>query len=366
MSQKDNVIRIMVTGTRGIPEIQGGVERHCQSLYPRMKGVDITIARRRPYINRHTDISWPSISYLDLPSTRIKGFEAVWHTFLATIVAIFRRPDIVHTHNIGPGLFIPLLKLFRIPVVMTYHSANYEHAKWGKAAKRLLRFAESVSLRYADHIIFVNKAKRATFSQKILDKSTWMPNGVESQQHSSAHDKIDSFGLKPGEYLLAVGRITPEKGFEYLVQAVQDMPAVSQVAIVGGADHDTEYLDRLHALDKKGKAVFTGALTGEALRQLYSHARLFVLSSVNEGFPLVLLEAMAYKLPVIASDIPATDIPQLQIRQKFRAGDVMALRQAITSALAVDATVASYDLTEYNWEKIAARTEQILRQNTRK
>ena len=47
-----------------------------------------------------------------------------------------------------------------------------------------------------------------------------------------------------------------------------------------------------------------GYVDGEFLRQLYSHARLFVLPSYNEGFPLVLLEAMSYHLPILASEYP--------------------------------------------------------------
>ena len=101
-------------------------------------------------------------------------------------------------------------------------------------------------------------------------------------------------------------RLTPEKGLEYLVEAANRLPQITQVVIAGASDHDSAYRNRLEQLDVNHKVIFTGFTTGEDLRQLYSHARCFVLPSVNEGFPMVLLEAIAYGLPILCSDIPGT------------------------------------------------------------
>ena len=93
------MIKICVMGTRGFPFIQGGVESHCESLYP-LFGDDhlLIIFRRKPYVNSFC--TYQNIRFIDLPSTKIKGFETVFHSFLSTCFCLFLRPDIVHIHNI--------------------------------------------------------------------------------------------------------------------------------------------------------------------------------------------------------------------------------------------------------------------------
>ena len=133
-------MKVCVIGTRGFPFIQGGVEKHCEMLYPQLKNVEVTVFRRKPYVTDSSE--YENIKFIDLPSTKIKGFEAVLHSLLASIYAIWIKPDVVHFHNIGPALFSPLIKIFSIPVVLTYHSPNYEHKKWGKLARMILKFSE--------------------------------------------------------------------------------------------------------------------------------------------------------------------------------------------------------------------------------
>lgn len=162
---------------RGFPQIEGGVEKHCESLYPRIDDkINITVYRRKPYVKENG--LYKNITFIDLPSTKIKGVEAFFHSFIASIDAMKRKPDLVHYHNIGPALFCPIVKLRRIPVVLTYHSPNYEHGKWGKCARILLKFSEKIALKYADEIIFVNKFQMQKYNEKILKKSIYVPNGI--------------------------------------------------------------------------------------------------------------------------------------------------------------------------------------------
>ena len=95
------------------------------------------------------------------------------------------------------------------------------------------------------------------------------------------------------------------------------------------------------------------------MRQLYSHARLYVLSSVNEGFPLVLLEAMNYKLPIIASNIPATDIPQMSADNYFQTQNSDSLAEAIKRKLSNPQLICEYELGEYDWDRIAEQTLEV-------
>ncbi|MGN0231911.1 MAG: glycosyltransferase family 4 protein [Muribaculaceae bacterium] len=352
---------IAVIGIRGFPGVQGGVEIHSENLYPIMPDVHIRVYRRKPYLTQQSLVSYPNIEYIDLPSTRIKGFEAVFHTFLCVLHIIFHRPHLVHVHNIGPGMFAPLLRLFGLKTVMTYHSPNYEHKKWGLIARCILHMSEFLSLTFVNRIIFVNKFQMEKYSKRVLNKSVYIPNGINRCIPSTSTSFLNEIGVERHGYVLAVGRITPEKGFEHLIRAVNASAAVKHLVIAGACDHDSQYLKTLKQLDINHKTIFTGFTFGENLNQLYSHARLYVLSSVNEGFPLVLLEAMNYSLPIVASDLPATHLIDLPADSYVQKANPEALAEKISNSLNKPFAPVNYNLTPFNWQTIATQTLNLFK-----
>lgn len=353
-------MKICVFGTRGFPNIQGGVEKHCEALYPLLaKDNEIIVFRRRPYVINKA-VSYPNIRFIDLPSTTIKGFEAVLHSFLATIYTLFLRPDIVHIHNIGPAMFAPILKLFRQKVVLTYHSPNYEHKKWGWFSRHLLLMSERIALTCSDAVIFVNKFQMEKFDEKIRQKSYYVPNGIPQITNGMACDYIRTLGLVPDKYIVAVGRITPEKGFGYLIDAYKQLGHTDMcLVIAGGVEAESAYGKELRQQAEDANVVFAGFVQGERLEQLYNNARLYVLSSVNEGFPLVLLEAMSYGLDVLVSDIPATHLVELDEDDYFEKANIDDLTVKLKKKLAAPTTKRTYRLDEFDWQKIANKTGKI-------
>lgn len=357
-------MKICVFGTRGFPQVEGGVEKHCESIYTLLAqnpDVEITVFRRKPYI-RTTAEECSGIRFVDLPSTRIKGVEAMLHSFLACIRAIAMRPDVVHIHNIGPCLFAPLLKLFGIPVVMTYHSANYEHKKWGRGAKALLRFCERVAFRCTDRMIFVNRFRMEESPRTVQQKSTYIPNGIRLPEISENRTYLEKYDLLQGKYILSVGRITPEKGFHTLIEAfgMQHRPGCKLV-IAGGVEFENSYSKRLQELSKDLPVVFTGYIYGEELAQLYANADLFVLASENEGFPIVVLEAMSYNRNLLVSDLPATRLIALEEQDYFPVSDARILSGKMEEKLSQPAQKV-YDLSKYSWQTVANQTLAVLRE----
>lgn len=357
-------MKICVFGTRGFPGIQGGVERHCEELYHAMPSSCLIIVyRRKPYVtSKQQYVINSNIRFVDIVSTRIKGFETFFHSLLSAFCCIFERPDIVHVHNIGPGLFIPLLKLFRLKVVLTYHSPNYEHDKWGLLTKKILKLGEFLSLKFADRIIFVNQYQLMKFGITIINKSVYLPNGVNLPNKSKRIDYLLSLSLEPNMYILSVGRITQEKGFDYLIDAFRSLNLSDyKLVIAGNMDHQHAYVKKLYEKGAGNDVVFTGFVEGEKLSQLYSCAALFVLPSYNEGFPLVLLEAMSYGLPILLSDIQANQQVKLQNVNYFKVGNVPDLAEHITLFLKEKART-SYDLSMYNWDSIAKQVFVLYQQ----
>ena len=115
-------MKIVVTGTRGIPLIQGGVETHCENLFPRIAamGNDVTIIRRSCYVTSENSVKdYKGVRLKDIFAPRKKSFEAIVHTFLAVIAARRMKADILHVHAIGPSFVVPFARLLGLRVVRT-------------------------------------------------------------------------------------------------------------------------------------------------------------------------------------------------------------------------------------------------------
>ena len=111
--------------------------------------------------------------------------------------------------------------------------------------------------------------------------------------------------------------------------------------------------------------IFTGLLTGTPLKEIFSHAGMFVLPSSHEGLPLALLEAMSYGLPCIASDIPANRAVRLGAERYFEPGDIAVLAEKIRANMETPMSGPEKEdqvgriRKEFNWTNIADQTLAI-------
>ena len=155
-------MKIVVTGTRGIPDIQGGVETHCEQLYPRIAamGHDVTVIRRTPYVTpENIRDEYRGVRLADVFAPRRKSVEAIVHTFLAVLKARSLRPDVLHIHAIGPSLMVPFARLLGMRVVTTNHGPDYDRQKWGVLAKTALRLGERFGTRFSNKVIVISNVK---------------------------------------------------------------------------------------------------------------------------------------------------------------------------------------------------------------
>lgn len=151
-------MKLVVTGTRGVPNIMGGVETHCEELFPRIvrKGFDVYLIRRKKYV--HDSLKeYKGIQLIDIAAPKKKAFEAIVHTFLAVWKAKRLHADLIHIHAIGPALLVPLARFLGLKVVFTHHGPDYERAKWGWLAKSFLKLGERLGCRYAHEVIVISQ-----------------------------------------------------------------------------------------------------------------------------------------------------------------------------------------------------------------
>ena len=356
-------MRIAVVGTRGIPDIQGGIETHCQELYPRLAamGHEVTVYRRRAYTNGKQE-SFRGVRLKDLPSPRIKSLEAITHTLLAILAARRDKAEIVHIHGIGPSLLAPLARIAGMKVVVTNHGADYKRKKWGAVAKAVLRAGESIGSKSANAIIAVSaEAGRQLAAKYRRTDVKVIFNGVVPPRRSESTAAIDTLGLTKEQYVVALGRFVVEKGFHELIEAwsgISDKKGY-RLVIAGDADHPDSYSRMLKTRAAEAGVILPGFIKGEKLNELMSHARLFVMPSSHEGLPIALLEAMSYGLDVVASDIEACRLPQLTPGDHYPLGDIEALRELLRTKLNQPRRQREYDLADYDWDRIAAETDRV-------
>lgn len=378
-------MKIVVAGTRGIPGIQGGVETHCEELYPRIAslGHTVTVIRRSCYLTdvqkqpEQADTSgkkwqmYKGVRLLDVFAPRRKSIEAIVHTFLAVLAARRLRPDVLHIHAIGPSLMVPLARLLGMKVVTTNHGPDYDRGKWGRLAKKVLRTGEKWGAKRSNRVIVISKVISDILASNYGRTDTHLIyNGVPEARKSANTDYLDSLGLQQGGFVLALGRFVPEKNFHLLVKAWEQSGLAAKgykLVIAGDADHEDEFSRTLKRDAAQAGVVLTGFIKGERLCQLLTHARLFVLPSSHEGLPISLLEAMSYSLDVLVSDIPANKIAQLSADDFFHLemsegseqGNIDRLSAGLVRKMSAGNICRTYDLSPYNWDHIAQQTLQV-------
>jgi len=329
-------MKVMVLGTRGIPNLQGGVETHCQELYPRLVklGCEVTVITRKSYVHDLSIHEYQGVRLKHIFTPKKKSFEALVHTFLGVLYARIKSPDILHIHSIGPSLMVPFAKFLGLTVIITNHGPDYDRQKWGRFAKKALILGEKFGTKYANEVIVISNVINDILKNKYkrLDCKL-IHNGVNIPTKSNNKNYIESLGLKEKMYIIAVGRFVEEKGFHDLIDAYKKIDTKLTLVLVGDADHKSEYSITLKDTAKVNNVILTGFIQGENLNQIFTYAKLFVMPSYHEGLPIALLEAMSYNLDVLVSNIPANLEVQLDDSDYFNVGDVENLKYALVKKI---------------------------------
>ena len=362
-------MRICAIGLRGIPDVMGGIETHCEQLYPRLaeldKSLDITVIGRKGYVKPG---AVSGVKVLALWAPRASSLQTVVHTVLALFYArLFLHPDLVHIHAVGPGFFTPLARLLGFRVIGTHHATDYERPKFGRFGRWFLRTGEWMMASFADRVICVSNVIRARLVERRPDRKerfVTIRNGAPPMDPAGGADGdlLAELGLTPRGYILCVGRIDPFKGFHDVIAAYRiARPKGLKLVIVGGSIGSDDYAAQLREA-ASDDIVFAGERSTAEVHTLYENAALFVHPSYLEGFPMVVLEALAADTPILISDIPPHLEVGLDRESYFPKGDVDALAAALATADYGHLRCSRRDqiLEENDWDGIARRHRDIM------
>lgn len=362
-------MKIVVTGTRGIPNVMGGVETHCEELFPRIaaRGFDVTVVRRKSYV--HDDLTeWKGVKLVDIETPKKKAFESIIHTLRAINRAKIFGADVLHIHAIGPALLAPYAKMRGMKVVFTHHGPDYDRDKWGRAAKIMLKLGESMGCKFADHVIVISEVIKNLIAERCgrTKNVHLIYNGVPEPEICDYPEYFEELGIEKGNYILGMCRFVPEKHLHDLVDAYVKLKADGRcqmedvkLVLAGDTDFEDDYSRGLKQKARENGVVLTGFIRGKKLHSLLTNAMCYSLPSSHEGLPIALLEAMSYQLPVITSAIPANLEVGLPNDCYHQVGDVQTLTEKLAEIICKPLQRIEYDMTKYNWDTIAGQVEEI-------
>ena len=362
-------MNVAVVGLRGIPDILGGVEAHCEQVMPRIVDANpdicVRVIGRTPYVQQ--DSVYRGVNVTSVYAPRGKHLEAIVATFLSILKAARSGCDIVHIHAIGPALLAPMARILGLKVVVTHHGEDFERAKWNTFAKLSLRIGEWLVVHFANKVVAVSPSLQRKLHArfpKYASRIAYIPNGMTALPHEAAEDQavLDEFGLQKGNFILVAARLVPEKGIDYLIEAHRASGSDKRLIIAGSAMHGSSYSEDLLS-QAAHDVTFTGNLPRSKLAALYDNSALFVLPSYHEGLPIAALEALSFGAPILLSDIAANTDLGLPERNYFPVGDAKALAQRLGVDSFDDLKPRSWQgLEQFNWDTVASELSQIYRE----
>lgn len=305
-----------------------------------------------------------------VPTIEKKGLAAVSSSFFAALYSAFGKYNVVHIHAEGPAFFSWLPKLLGKRVIVTVHGLDWQREKWKSGfGSKFIKQGEKNAVKYADEIIVLSKGVHDYFRNQYGRETRFIPNGVNRPEIRKAELITDKFGLTKDSYILFLGRLVPEKGIRYLVEAFKNVKTEKKLIIAGGSSDTDSFMKELKELAKDDKRIiFTGFVQGQMLEELYSNAYIYTLPSDLEGMPLSLLEAMSYGNCCLVSDIQECTEVVEDKALIFKKSNVQDLQNKLQEAcdrtekvMELKQQAADYICKKYNWDDVVEETLKLYR-----
>ncbi len=356
-------VRVAFIGGRGVASKYSGIETYYEEVGRRLAemGHEVTVYCRT-YFTPETE-EYLGMRVVRLPTIRTKHLETFVHTLLSTAHAAFGGYDIVHYHTLGPALFSFLPRLAGKKTVVTVQGLDWRRKKWGTLASAVLKIGERAAVWFPNATIVVSHVLQEYFASRHRTQTIYIPNGTCIRTRAAVQH-LRNWQLEAGNYILFLGRFSPEKNCDLLIRAYERLETDVKLVLAGGWTYADAYTRELqsHQCDR---IRLLSWVAGERLDELLMNAMLFVLPSDLEGLSLALLDAMGAGVCVLASDVPENGDLVEGAGFTFPAGDEQGLADMLQTLIADPALrekaghAAQAKVREqYLWPDITRRIER--------
>ncbi len=292
-----------------------------------------------------------------------------WLGLKSTIFTIrkIKNVDFIHYNAWPPSLSSPLARLFGIPSLMQGHGLEWKRSKYSRYQQQIMRFMEWFTAHLNRNLIMCSEDQCRYFKQHYRREAVAIPTAIYLPRYKGHTDSdiLTRFNLEPKKYFLFLARLVQDKNPDYLIKAFRETKAKGyKLVIAGNNAADPEYVEMLHYLAKGCKnIVFTDAVYDNDKETLLNNAYAFCIPSTIEGLSISLLEAMSFRLPIIASDIPSNrevleEDKAIWVRPENTYDLVHAFHKAISHsdklAESVESNYAKI-ASSYTWDKVAQK-----------
>lgn len=339
-----------------------------------LEGIKVERYRYFP-IHRFETLCYPGAIVPRIREKKVRGL-LVPFLIMGLYIALFKRKkqyDYVHANWLIPQGIVQ--SFFKMPYVLTGHGGDVASMNKG-----IVKSLKRRTVRNAETVTVVSSALKdellAIFSQEerasVLKKLLVQPMGCDVGRFGPVHRKENFWGQNGKSVVLFVGRLAEKKGVRYLIDAVRQLDVL--LVIVGDGPLKGKLQEQTRELGMENKVIFMGAKTHGQLPEIYASADVFAAPSITagdkdkEGFGLVILEAMASGLPVVASRSGGiTEIIRhgwngLLTEEKDSLGLAENISMALSDPILYNRIAANmkYTVESYNYAEIGARYADII------
>ena len=369
-------MKVAMIGHKVVPSRRGGIENVLTTLCPILveMGLDVTCYNRwcdkveNEYVGTVENNTYKGVKLKRAWTLNLRGFAAMIASFTAAISASFKDFDVIHFHAEGPCAALWIPKLFGKKCVATVHGLDWQREKWGKGfASKYIKFGEKILAKYADEVIVLSKAAYDYFLETYNRETVIINNGISRPVRKDAALITQKYGLTKDSYISVVSRLTAEKGIHYLIDAYKNVTTDKKLVIAGDTSDTDDYVKMLKdkAADNPN-IIFTGFVSGDILKEIYSNSYINVLPSDLEGMSLCLLESLAYKNTLLCSDIPENTGVAEEKAIYFKKSDIKDLTEKLQLLCNDPDFVQSFKegtdefiLNKYSWQDVAKATYEL-------
>lgn len=366
-------MKIAMIGHKVIPSRRGGIETVLTALCPLLvqQGMEVTCYNRssdcveNEYVGTTENNMYQGVKLKTAWTLKKRGISAMLASFTGAIAAAFGPYDVVHFHAEGPCAALWIPKLFGKKCVATVHGLDWQREKWGKGfASKYIKFGEKMLAKYADEVIVLSQAAYDYFKETYQRETTIIHNGIEKPQLKEVDLIQKQYGLEKDGYICMISRLTAEKGVHYLIDAYNRISTDKKLVIAGDTSDTDDYVAMLREKAKENpNIIFTGFISADTLKEMYSNSYVTVLPSDIEGMSLSLLEALSYGNTVLCSDIPENSSVAEDRAIYFKKSNVDDLTEKLQelcnhpdAVIKSRIGVSEFILSKYNWQDVAVKT----------